>query len=212
MSKSSDTSVVDIKEDELLTNKNLSELYEITRNSKKSKINNKDKVESTNNEESVNSESLNNENPQYSTPRRPIHQRRNSLDSTRELLSNQKPDTIAEMKAIISDLEIEVVELKANQQDSIQKEEYYNDTLKHLHDKIIQQENSFKAEIKLISSRLIDIETENSQLKKDSKKFNEFNEIQSLKKQVRSLEKKSESPSLPTQKLDNNNNVKNLRI
>ena len=208
MSKSSDTSMVDIKEDELLTNKNLSELYEITRNSKKSKINNKDKVESTNNEESVNSESLNNENPQYSTPRRPIHQRRNSLDSTRGLLSNRKPDTIAEMKVIISDLEIEVVELKANQQDSIQKEEYYNDTLKHLHDKIVQQENSFKAEIKLISSRLIDIETENSQLKKDSKKFKD--EIQSLKKQVRSLEKKSESPSLPTQKLDNNNNVKNL--
>ena len=34
VSKSSDTSMVDIKEDELLTNKNLSELYEITRNSK----------------------------------------------------------------------------------------------------------------------------------------------------------------------------------
>ena len=131
-----------------------------------------------------------------------------TLDSTRGLLSNRKPDTIAEMKVIISDLEIEVVELKANQQDSIQKEEYYNDTLKHLHDKIVQQENSFKAEIKLISSQIIDIETENSQLKKDSKKFKD--EIQSLKKQVRSLEKKSESLSLPTQKLDNNNNVKNL--
>ena len=50
MSKSSDTSMIDIKEEELLTNKNLSELYEITRNSKKSKINYKDKVESTNNE------------------------------------------------------------------------------------------------------------------------------------------------------------------
>ena len=111
------------------------------------------------------------------------------------------------MKVIISDLEIEVVELKANQQDSIQKEECYNDTLKHLHEKIVQQENSFKTEIELISSRLIDFETENSQLKKDSKKFK--NEIQSLKKQVRSLEKKSESPSPPTQKLDNNN-VKNL--
>ena len=51
--------------------------------------------------------------------------------------------------------------------------------------------------IKLISSRLIDIETENSQLKKYSKKFKD--EIQSLKKQVRSLEKKSESPSPPQQ-------------
>ena len=122
----------------------------------------------------------------FETPKITKHKRRNSLDSTRGLSVKGKT-SIADMKTVVSNLESDVIEIKY----SLSTEPEDNSAkIEHMEDKIIQLENSLKIKVGQLSSRVIDLETDNDILKTENSKLK--NEIQSLKKQVKSLDKKTQ--------------------
>ena len=128
------------------------------------------------------------------TPKQLPRKRRNSLDPVRGL-SPKSRASLAEIKSVVSHLESDVIEIKNSL--LAKPEDHYNSTINNIEDKLVQIENSFKAQMGLFSSRVIDLELDNDVLKQENSKLK--NEIQSLKRQFNKTMTKNTPPRVDSE-------------
>lgn len=110
--------------------------------------------------------------------------RRNSLDSMRSL-SSRKSVTVSELKAVVSNLEVQITEINSVLK-SQSLETLVENKISQLMDKITQVEKSSKVQIQSLSSRITDLEDENQTLKSENAKLK--SEIQNVKGKLKSFE------------------------
>ena len=108
--------------------------------------------------------------------------RRNSFDSIRDL-SPRNVKSISDLRTTMCSLEAELTEMRMELSVSLQNQ----DKISLLEDKIVQQENNNKIEIKTLTSRVIDLEVENNQLKEEVAKLK--TDMQALKKATKATSK-----------------------
>lgn len=101
------------------------------------------------------------------TPKSSGQKRSYSLSSVSSL-SVKKNSSISELKSAICALEADVVEVKKTVNDD--RRLFYDDKLIFMEDKISQLENFYKSVFKQLTSRMIDVEATNDQLKSENVK------------------------------------------
>ena len=131
--------------------------------------------------------------PLPATPKVIHRKRRNFLDSPKGL--PLKSTTFhADLKSVVSVLESDVIEIK----NSLLAQPEENARIIHLEDKFVQLENSLKAQIVQLTSRVTDLELDNDLLRQENSKVK--NDLQSLKEQLKAMDKKI--PTLPNVESD----------
>ena len=121
----------------------------------------------------------------------PLHRkRRNSLDSPRGLSVRSKA-SISDLKTVAASLESDLAEVKTELSNVKATHDLCASKFGVLQDKITQLDNDYKVQIKLLSSRLIDVETTNEHLQSENTKLK--TEMQNLKKNLKALDKKIET-------------------
>ena len=96
------------------------------------------------------------------TPKSSGQKRSYSLSSVTSL-SVKRNSSISELKSAICALEADVVEVKKTVNDD--RRLFYDDKLNFMEDEISQLENFYKSVFKQLTSRMIDVEATNDQLK-----------------------------------------------
>ena len=129
--------------------------------------------------------------PEFTTAPDPVfttplinRKRRNSLDSMRSL-SSRKSATVSELKAVVSNLEVQITEINSVLK-SQSPETLVENKISQLMDKITQVEKSSKVQIQSLSSRITDLQDENQTLKSENAKLK--SEIQNVKGKLKSFE------------------------
>ena len=74
--------------------------------------------------------------------------------------------SLADIKSFVSSLESDVIEIKNSL--SPKPEDDYNSQINNIDDKLVQVEDSFKTQIGLLSSRVVDFELNNDELKQEN--------------------------------------------
>ena len=121
----------------------------------------------------------------------PLHRKkRNSLDSPRELYVRSKA-SISDLKTVAASLESDLAEAKTELSNVKATHDLCASKFGFLEDKITQLDNDYKVQIKLLSSRLIDVETTNEQLQSENTKLKTV--MQNLKKNLKALDKQIET-------------------
>ena len=121
----------------------------------------------------------------------PLHRkRRNSLDSPRGLSVRSKA-SISDLKTVAASLESDLAEVKTELSNVKATHDLCASKFGFLEDKITQLDNDYKVQIKLLSSRMIDVETTNEHLQSENTKLK--TEMQNLKKNLKALDKKIET-------------------
>ena len=121
----------------------------------------------------------------------PLHRkRRNLLDSPRGLSVRRKA-SISDLKTVAAWLESDLAEVKTELSNVKATHDLCASKFGFLEDKITQLDNDYKVQIKLLSSRMIDVETTNEHLQSENTKLK--TEMQNLKKNLKALDKKIET-------------------
>ena len=100
-------------------------------------------------------------------------------------MSSRKSATVSELKAVVSNLEVQITEINSVLK-SQSPETLVENKISQLMDKITQVEKSSKVQIQSLSSRITDLEDENQTLKSENAKLK--SEIQNVKGKLKSFE------------------------